>query len=191
MTLKQDIDALQHAALSVEHGLRRGGYYNRDCNSFDALVRRGQKSGVALLWDADGRLEVVDLNGGSKHCAVKETDENGVTIEHDFPIWENSTRTEKHRDDTRKIVEEAGQAYEQMHAQNFKSATTRSHERENETKGRFNPQSHSTDAARMAAELKRREDRNSAKERFYRADAIKRNEEIAARYKEFWNQKSA
>ena len=67
------------------------------------------KSGVALLWGQDGKMEIVDLNNGSAHVRVMETGDNGVTIEHDFPTWNKPEREEQRRDETDKIVEEAAQ----------------------------------------------------------------------------------
>lgn len=182
---------MQQTALALENEARANGRYSKDCNRVNDAIVRGQKSGVALLWDAAGKLEVVDLNGGSKLCDVTETGANGVTVEHNFATWNNPGRSKQHRDETKRIVEEGEESYEQLHHENFKKAAARSHERENETSGKFEPQSHEGrnpvgDATRMARELKAKQDRNSARERSYRADAIERNEAIAATQKAFW-----
>ncbi|MEK4034118.1 hypothetical protein WOC76_13370 [Methylocystis sp. IM3] len=175
-TLKH-IEALQAASLELESQLRASGQYSRDCNRVNDAITRGDKRGIALLWGREGKMEIVDLNGGSKHCAVKETDGNGVTVEHDFPTWTNEQR----REESTRIMEEGAESYKQMGGTEWEKAAAHSYEPGNRTAGRFEPQSLAKnptgDAARLAKE-------NAAKEKAYRADAIARNERIFAAMKE-------
>ncbi len=173
-TLKH-IHAMQETAMALEKEARANGRYSRDCGRVNDAIVRGAKSGVALLWDSAGRLEVVSLNNGADHVSVTDEGEH-VTIETNFEGWNNPGREEKHRDETNKMVEESQSAYRPMNEEEFKSAASKSHEKRS-----------TADTARMNAELRKRQQMNSAKERSYRADAISRNEELAARAKAFWN----
>jgi hypothetical protein len=104
---KRHLEAMIETSLALEDQLRKAGAYSKDCNRVHDAIARGQKSGVALLWDAAGRMEIVDLNGGREHVSVRETDENGLVVEHDFStIKIEGPRSEQHRDTTRKMVEE-------------------------------------------------------------------------------------
>jgi hypothetical protein len=181
MSNLKHIEALQQASLELESQLRANGRYSKDCNRLNDALTRGQKSGVALLWGADGKLEVVSLNNGADHVSVTDEGEH-VTVTHaEHP---NPGPEEKRKNETNKIVEEGASAYEQMGGKNWEQAKANSHVRENETKGRFEPQSHAKDAARLNAELKAKQTANAAKEKAYRADAIARNERIFADMKQ-------
>ena len=138
-------------------------------------------------------MEIVDLNGGRKHVAVRETGDNSVTIEHDFPTWEKPKREEQRRDETRKIVEEGEEAYETMGGETFQKAAARSHAPGAKTAGKFEPvhsegpKRSTADAARLNAELRKRQQMNADKEKSIRLAAYQHNEELAQRAKAFWN----
>ncbi len=172
---QKHIDAMLQTSLALEEQARR---YTKDCDRVSDAITRGDKSGVALLWGRDGKMEIVDLNGGSKHVCVKETDGNGVTVEHNFPTWTNEQRSEKQPDGTRKIVEEAGASYEAMGGENFQKAVAQSHERENATKGRFDPVSHEGPARSLA---KAQTTGDAAKQKAMAADTKRFNEQQYAR----------
>jgi hypothetical protein len=161
MTLdtKCHIDSMIQTSLALEAEARAAGRYSKDCNRLNDALTRGQKSGVALLWGADGKLEVVSLNNGADHVHVTDEGEH-VTVTH--AEHHNSGPEEKRREET----EEAPAPYEQASGKNWESAKANSHERENATKGRFEPQSHAADAARirqMTADAKRFNDESYAR----------------------------
>jgi hypothetical protein len=163
MSTLKHIEALQSAALDLESQLRSAGAYSRDCAKVHDAITRGEKSGVALLWGADGKLEIVDLNGGSAFLNIRETDHNGVTVETDFSTFNiKGSRSEQHRDNTRRMVEET-------HAKPYAPATAKHA---------------AADAAKRAAERKAIQDRNTAiAKREYQA-GIERTTLIAQRMKE-------
>jgi hypothetical protein len=164
MSTLKHIEALQSAALDLESQLRASGAYSRDCARVKDAIMRGQKSGVALLWDSDGKLEVVDLNGGSAFVHVRETDQNGVVVVHDSATFNiEGSRSAQHRDNTRRMAEETS-------AKPYAPATAEKHA--------------AADAAKLAAERKATQDRNTAiAKREYQA-GIERTKLIAQRMKE-------
>jgi hypothetical protein len=164
MSTLKHIEALQSAALDLESQLRSAGAFSRDCAKVHDAIARGTKSGVALLWGADGKLEIVDLNGGSAFLNIRETDHNGVTVETDFSTMNTAgPRKEQHRDTTRRMSEEAS-------AKTYAPATAE--------------KPAAADAAKLAAERKATQDRNTAiAKREYQA-GIERTTLIAARMKE-------
>jgi hypothetical protein len=188
-TLKH-VRAMQETALALEAEARANGRYSKDCSRVNDAITRGHKSGVALLWDAAGRLEVVDLNGGAKHVQVTDEGEH-VSIEHNFEGLHNPGREEKRRDETSKIVEEASAPYEQASGENFKRSVARSHERSKETEGRFEPVNMAGDKARVSAELKAKQARNAADAKAFTRSQFERNERIAAQMRaasdKIWN----
>lgn len=187
MDTAKHIDALRSASLEMEDYLRRNGGYSRDCARVNNAIQRGRKTGIAILFDERGEMEVVDLNGGSKHIHVTKEGEH-VTVETNFEGRHNPGPSKEHTDNPQRNAIELSSAYEQMGGENWEKAKAQSHERENVTKGHFPSQVHegartlakkqpTGDAARLAKE-------NAAKEKAYRADAIARNERIAAAMKE-------
>ncbi|WP_363347433.1 hypothetical protein [Methylocystis echinoides] len=181
-TLKH-VRAMQETSMALESQLRDAGAYTRDCARVYDAIARGHKSGIALLWGADGKMEIVDLNGGSKHVSVTDEGEH-VTIETNFEGWHNPGREEKRRDDTSKITTEAGEApYRQVAGEEFAKGSARSHERENATKGRFEPQTHAADKA-LAVRLAEKRKQMTADAKRFTAEQYARNERIAAAMKE-------
>jgi hypothetical protein len=188
-TLKDHVNALQQAALSVEDGLRRGGYYSRDCNSraLDTAIGRGKKHGFAMLFDANGEPEIIPLgdNAGSVEVTRGKNPDNwGV-------VYNQAGPEEGRRKETSRVVAEASEEpYAQASGENFKKAASRSHERSKETEGRFPPQVRSgpkpatADAARISAELKAKQARNAADARAFTRSQFERNEKIFAAMKE-------
>jgi hypothetical protein len=183
-TLKH-IEALQAASLELESQLRANGRsrdcLTRDCDHVSDAVCRGMKSGFAMLFDESGEPEIIPLGANAGKVEVtkgKHPDNWGVTYNQAAP------RSEKHRDETSKIVEEGSESYKAMNGENFKAAAARSHERENETKGRFEPTNHAKDAARLSAELKAKQAKNAADAKAFTDEQFSRNERIAAAMKE-------
>jgi hypothetical protein len=155
--------------------------FTADCETIDAVARRSKRSGVALLFDEAGNLdEVVSLNGGGEHVEVS-SEGNRVHVAHSFPEWKNEPpRSEKQREDTKRVLEQTEKSsYEQVGGEVFQKAAARFHEREIETKGRFNPVNTIGDAARRAKQTA-----DAAKEKAIRAAGIQRSERIFAAMKE-------
>jgi hypothetical protein len=166
------IEAMQKTALALEAEARANGRYSRDCNRLNDALTRGQKRGVALLWGADGKLEVVDLNGGADHVHVSDEGEH-VTVAH--AEHHNPGPEEKRKNETNKIVEEASAPYKQMGGEEFASAASRSHQRGNETEGKFPPQSHHKAPTADAARLRQM----TADAKAFTASQFERNRRIA------------
>jgi hypothetical protein len=184
-TLKH-VRAMQETALALEAEARANGRsrdcLTRDCDAVSDAVRRAMKSGFAMLFDESGEPEIIPLGANAGKVEVtkgKHPDNWGVTYSQAGP------RSEKHRDETSKMVTEASEApYRQTSGKNWEQAQTNSHTRENETKGRFEPQSHTKDAARLNAELKAKQAKNAADAKAFAAEQFSRNERIAAAMKE-------
>jgi hypothetical protein len=181
------IQNLQAAAIDLESQLRNAGAYSRDCARVNDAITRGQKSGVALLWGADGKMEVVDLNGGSKHVNVRETDANGVVVEHDFSTWNVAGPDEAHSERTRGMTEQAEMSpYSQVSGETFKTAVAQSHERANAAGNNFPAQNiegrkvSTADTARLAEKRKAM----TADARRFTEEQFARNERFAAMQKE-------
>jgi hypothetical protein len=180
MTLdtKRHIEAMQETAMALEAEARAVGQYSRDCAHVNDALTRGGKSGVALLWDAAGNLEVVSLNNGADHVQVTDEGEH-VTIETNFEGWNTAPKETKEPHHI-----EGTLAYTQVNQESFKSMAAESHKRANETKGRFEPVNMAGDKARLAAELKAKQDRNTADAKRFNQEQYARNERIAAAMKE-------
>jgi hypothetical protein len=182
---RKHIEALQAASLELESQLRTNGRsrdcLTRDCDHVSDAVRRGMKSGFAMLFDESGEPEIIPLGANAGKVEVtkgKHLDNWGVTYNQAGP-------DEKHRDEASKMVTEASEApYRQTSGKNWEQAQTNSHTRENATKGRFQPANHAKDAARLNAELKAKQAKNAADARAFTAEQFSRNERIAAAMKE-------
>jgi hypothetical protein len=167
MSTLKHIETLQAAAIALEDRMRKSGLYAADCKSLEELSRRGNRRGVALLFDEQGVLdEVVSLNGGDAFVEVSN-EGNKVQVAHSFPDYSTinikGSRSEQHRDNTRRMSEEAS-------AKPYALATAEKHA--------------TADAAKLAAEKKATQDRNTAiAKREYQA-GIERTTLIAARMKE-------
>jgi hypothetical protein len=185
-TLKH-IRAMQETALALEAEARANGRYSRsrdcftrDCDRVSDALRRGMKSGFAFLIGEDGEPEIIPLGEKAGKVEVtkgKAPDNWGVTYNQAGP------RSEKQRDETSKIVEEGGASYSQMGGEEFAKAASRSHAPGEKTKGRFEP-TNTADAARIARELKAKQERNTADAKRFNAEQLARNERIAAAMKQ-------
>jgi hypothetical protein len=177
---RKHIDSMIQTSLALEAEARANGRYSKDCSRVNDAIARGQKSGVALLWDAAGRLEIVDLNGGSERVHVTDEGEH-VSIEHNF-----EGQSKQRKEETSRVVAEAAEEpYTQMNGEEWEKAKAKSHEPGAKVAGKVAPVN-TTDAALVA---KRKAMTADAKR--FTAASIKRNEEIAARQKAFWNNKGA
>lgn len=173
---KRHIDSMIQTSLALEAEARAAGRYSKDCNRLNDALTRGQKRGVALLWGADGKLEVVSLNNGADHVHVSDEGEH-VTVTHAEHY--NPGPEEKRKEET----EEASAPYQQMGGEEFNKAASRSHEVGNKTAGKFAPVN-TADAARIARELKAKQERNTADAKAFARSQMERNERIAAAMKE-------
>jgi hypothetical protein len=187
-TLKH-IEALQAASLELESQLRANGRsrdcITRDCDHVSDAVRRGMKSGFAMLFDESGEPEIIPLGANAGKVEVAKGKEPGHFKVSYGEAWHNPGREEKRRDETDRIATEASEApYRQTSGKNWEQAQANSHTRERETKGRFEPTSHAKDAARLNAELKAKQAKNAADARAFAAEQFSRNERIAAAMKE-------
>lgn len=120
--LRSHIDSLINASLSIEEGLRNGGFYSRDCaanDALDAVARRSGKRGFAVLFDEhDPReCEVVPLGEGTRAHLRKQDGDEGNSPDD----WEES--------------------YEHVGEHAFEKRANKSHERDRATEGtgKFHP----------------------------------------------------